>query len=77
MSANLKNLCQARQIHQSQIQNIWTVYPERYRQLANTFVLPSHSERLLLNLLPYFVEISESFVDVEKLAPFRIWRCGW
>jgi hypothetical protein len=71
------HLCQTRQIDQRQIQHVRTVYPKRYRQLADTLVLTSDSEGLLLDLLSDFFEISEAVVNVEELSPFCGTRGGW
>ena len=51
-----------------------TVYPQANRQLAYAFILSGHPERLLLNLLPYLVEVGELFVDVQEGRPFD-WFC--
>ena len=68
---------QARQIDERQVQNVWAVNPERYRQLANAFVLPSHSESLLLDLLANVLKVGEFFVYVEELGPFsKCWAAG-
>lgn len=66
------HLCQTRQINQRQVQHIRAVYPEMNRQLADTLVLTSDSERLLLDLFPYLVELREAFVNVQELAPFGV-----
>lgn len=64
--------CQTRKIHQGQIQYIGAVNSERYRQLANTFVLPCHPESLLFDFLPNFIKVGKFLVDMKKLSPFRI-----
>lgn len=66
------HLCQTRQINQRQVKHIRAVYPEVNGQLADTLVLPSDSERLLLDLFPYLVELRKAFVNVQELAPFGV-----
>jgi len=39
-------------------------------QLGDAFVLAGHAESLLLDLAPDLVEIDETLVEVEELAPF-------
>ena len=57
-------LCQAWEIHQSEVKHIWAVYPKMYRQLANALILSGNPERLLFDFLPYFIELREAFVYV-------------
>ena len=42
------------------------------RKFANAFVLACDTKGLLLDFFPYLVEVSEAFVDVQELSPFRI-----
>lgn len=39
------------------------------RQLGDAFVLAGDAERLLLDLAPDLVEVDETLVEVEELAP--------
>jgi hypothetical protein len=63
-SNSITDLCQAREINKRQIQNIWTVYPQRYRKFADTLVLTRNPEGLLLNFLPDILKIREFLVNV-------------
>lgn len=48
-----------------------------YRQFADTLVLTRDAECFLLNLLPDFLEVRETFVDVEELTPLSVGGCGY
>ena len=45
------------------------------RKLANALVLPCNAQCLLFNLRTDVVEICETFIDVEELAPFCVCWC--
>ena len=68
------DLCEARQVHDSQVQDVRAVYPQRYRKLADTLVLARNTERLLLYLSANVIEVGKALVYVQKLAPLGVWR---
>ena len=47
------------------------------RQFRNALILPRNAKRLRLDLLAYLIEVCESFVGMQELAPFGFNRVGW